>query len=228
MKKFLALLASLLLVATFAAAETPAPVVFVSVTDGTGALVLAYAPVTVTDADGDGLLTIADALTLAHVAHHPAGAAAFTVEKTQYGISMVRLWDVDNGGVFGYCLNDASSLSLADPVQPGDHIKAYCFTDLAGWSDAYSFFAAPVATVAAGEPLPLCLSAAGYDDAWNPVTLSVAGAVITVDGMATETVTDDAGCATLAFAEPGVYVVSATSDTMTLVAPVCIVTVTAE
>lgn len=228
MKKFLALLICLLL-ACPALAEAPASQeVFVSITDGEGALVLAYVPVTVTDADGDGVLTICDALIAAHAAHHPDGAEGFAVVPSQYGLSMMKLWGVENGGSYGYCLNDASAWSLADPVAAGDHVKAYAYTDLVAWSDAYSFFAAPAAEAVVGAQVPLTLSAAGYDEAWNPITLPVAGAVITVYGVETETVTDEAGQAAVSFAEPGVYVISAVSETMTLVAPVCIVTVTAE
>lgn len=226
MKKFLCLLAALLLLPA-ALAETAAPTVYVSITDDTGALVLACAPVALTDADGDGTLTLCDALIAAHAAHHPQGAEAFQMEATAFGLSMVRLWGIENGGSYGYCLNDASAMSLADPITGGDHVKAYCYTDLAAWSDTYSYFGAPFATIAAGEALPLTLCAAGYDAAWNPVTLPVEGAVITVDGAATSALTDAAGQASVTFAEPGVYVVSATSDAMTLVAPVCIVTVTA-
>jgi len=228
MKKLLALLICLLL-ACPALAEAPASQeVFVSITDGEGALVLAYFPVTVTDADGDGVLTICDALIAAHAAYYPDGAEGFSVVPSQYGLSMMKLWGVENGGSYGYCLNDASAWSLADPVAAGDHVKAYAYTDLVAWSDAYSFFAAPAAEAVVGAQVPLTLSAAGYDEAWNPITLPVAGAVITVNGVETETVTDEAGQAAVSFAEPGVYVVSAVSDAMTLVAPVCIVTVTAE
>ena len=228
MKKLLALLICLLL-ACPALAEAPASAeVFVSITDGEGALVLAYAPVVVTDADGDGALTICDALIAAHAAHYPEGAEGFAVAPSQYGLSMVKLWGVENGGSYGYCLNDASAWSLADPVVTGDHVKAYVYTDLVAWSDAYSFFAAPAMEAVVGAQVPLTLSAAGYDEAWNPVTLPVAGAVITVNGEALEVVTAEAGQAVVAFPEPGVYVVSAVSDAMTLVAPVCIVTVTAD
>ena len=229
MKKLIALLCSLLLLLTCAVAEAPQTVtVNVSVSDGTGALVLAFVPVEVTDADGDGVLTIADALTAAHTAHHPDGAAAFGTANSEYGLSMTRLWGVENGGSYGYYRNDASAWSLLDPVAQGDHVKAYAFTDLAAWSDTYSWFAAPAVTVAAGQPVDLTLSAAGYDEMWNPVTLPVSGAVITVNGAAADVRTDAEGCAQLIPAEPGVYVVSAVSDTMTLVPPVCIVTVTAE
>lgn len=227
MKKFLStLLAVLMLVSLAASAETAAPTVYVSISDDEGALVLAYAPVALSDKDGDNALTICDALMAAHAAYHPDGEEAFLAEPTEWGKSMYRLWGVENGGSYGYCLNDASAWSLVDPVAEGDHIKAYVYTDLTGYSDAYSYFTAPVAAAAVNAEVALTLQANGYDENWSPVTLPVAGAVLTVNGEKTEVVTDENGAVVLTLAEPGVYTVSAVSESMTLVPPVCIVTVT--
>lgn len=230
MKKLTALLLSLLMLISCAAfAEAPAlsAEVFVSITDDTGALVLAYVPVTVTDADADGALTISDALHAAHVQHHEAAADGFGAAMTEYGLSLTKLWGVENGGSYGYYLNDASAWSLTDPIADGDHVKAYVYTDLVAWSDTYCWFSAPAVEAAAGSEVALTLTAAGYDEAWNPVTLPVAGAALTVNGESANVVTDETGHAVVTFAEAGVYVVSAASETQTLVAPVCIVTVTA-
>lgn len=226
MKKFLSALVALMLLLSCAVfAEEAAPTVYVSISDDTGALVLAYAPVALLDKDGDGALTICDALLGAHEAYHPDGAAAFLAENSEWGLSMYRLWGVENGGSYGYYLNDASAWSLVDPVQAGDHIKAYAFTDLTNFSDTYAFFTQTVAAAVNAE-VALTLNANGYDEAWNPVTLPVAGAALTVNGEKTEAVTDENGQAVLTFAEAGVYTVSAVSENMTLVPPVCIVTVT--
>lgn len=227
MKKILSsLLALAMLVSLTAFAEDAIPTVHVSISDDTGALVLAYAPVELTDADGDGALTLCDTLMAAHTAYHPDGAAAFLAEETEWGKSMYRLWNVDNGGSYGYMLNDASPMSLLDPVQPGDHIKAYAFTDLMNFSDTYAYFTAPVAAAVVNAEVELTLLANGYDEAWNPIILPAAGAVITVNGEKTDVITDENGNAVLTFVEAGVYTVSAVSETMTLVPPVCIVTVT--
>lgn len=226
MKKILSALLALLMLASCAAfAEVASPVVYVSVSDDTGALVLAYVPVTVTDLDADGALTISDALIAAHAAHHPDGADAFLAEETEWGKSMYRLWGVENGGSYGYMLNDVSAWSLVDPVRDGDHVKAYVYTDLTAWSDTYCFFTAPVAAAAVNGEVALNLSAAAYDENWSPITLPVAGATITVNGEKTETVTDENGNAVLTFAAAGEYTVSAVSESQTLVPPVCIVTV---
>lgn len=227
MKKLLATLVCLAMLASLCAlAETEPPTVYVSVSDGSGNLTLACQPVILTDADADGALTICDALTNAHAAWHPAGAAAFQAEESEWGLSLCRLWNEENGGSYGYYVNDVSPLSLRDPVQAGDHIKAYVFTDLAGFSDTYAFFAAPAATAAVNEPVQLLLTANAYDAAWTPITVPVAGAEITVNGEKTGVVTDENGAAMLMLAQAGEYVVSAVSDQMTLVPPVCLLTVT--
>ena len=99
MKKLLSiLLAMLMLLSCTAFAETADNIVYVSISDDTGALVLAYVPVAVSDADGDGALTICDALVCAHTMYHPDGAAAFVAEDTEWGKSLYVLWGIDNGG----------------------------------------------------------------------------------------------------------------------------------
>lgn len=226
MKKILSTLLALAMLVSLTAFAEEAPTVYVSISDDTGVLVVAYAPVALTDADTDGVLTICDALMAAHTAYHPNGAEAFLAEKTEWGLSMYRLWGVENGGSYGYCVNDASAFSLVDPINAGDHVKAYVYTDLTAWSDTYSYFTAPVAAAAVNSEVALTLSSNGYDANWAPVTLPVAGAVITVNGEKTEVVTDENGNAVLTFAEAGVYTISAVSNDLTLVPPVCIVTVT--
>ena len=226
MKKFLSLLLAVWMLVSLTASAEAAPTVYVSISDDTGALVLAYVPVALTDADGDGALTICDALMLAHAAHHPEGAEAFLAEQTEWGLSLYKLWGVENGGSYGYMLNDVSAWSLVDPVKDGDHVKAYAFTDLTAFSDTYAYFTAPVAAAVVNTEIALTLNAAGYDADWNPVILPVAGATLTVNGEKTDVVTDENGNAVLTLAEAGTYTVSAVSETMTLVPPVCIVTVT--
>lgn len=223
MKKLVLVLLALMMVASVCCAEETK--VFVSVTDGEGKLVMAYEEIAVTDADGDGMLTINDALIAAHIAKHEGGAEGYGAVSSEYGLSMAKLWGVENGGSYGYYLNNASAWSLVDAVQPGDHVKAYVITDMTAWSDTYCYFDMNAAEAQADTEMVLTLSAAGYDANWNPVTLPVAGAVITVNGEKTEWVTDENGTVNVKFAEEGVYVVSAVSDTQVLVAPVCIVTV---
>lgn len=197
--------------------------VYVSIS-AEGELALAYEKVTVIDTDGDGALTIYDALYCAHEFYYEGGAeAGYGTSESQYGVSLDKLWGIENGGSYGYWVNNASAWSLADPVAEGDHIYAFSYADLETWSDAYSWFDCAQAETAVGQPLKLTLSAAGYDADWNPLTLPCEGAVVTADGAGF--VTDAAGVAAVTFDKAGTYVVTASSDTQTLVPPVCVVTV---
>lgn len=226
MKKFLStLLALAMLLSCAVFAEAADPVVFVSISDDAGNLVLAHVPVVVTDEDGDGALTICDALMNAHAAYHPDGVAAFAAVTSEWGLSMAKLWGIENGGSYGYCVNDASAMSLVDPIKDGDHVKVYAYVDLTAWSDTYCYFTVPVAEAAVNTGVALALSANAYDENWAPITVPVAGAVITVNGEKTEIVTDENGNAVLTLAEAGTYTISAVSETATLVPPVCILTI---
>ncbi len=218
MKKLMTVVCSLLLCAvlvlpTFAETET----VYVTIADENGALALAMAEVPLNDEDGDGVLTIQDALIGAHAQYSDEGAAGYNSEQTEYGLSLTKLWGVENGGSYGYYLNDASAWSLTDTIVDGDRITAFVYTDLQNFSDTYSWF--DVATVPVGE-VTLTLNAAGFDEAFNPVTLPCADASIVIDEEETDYVTDEAGKVTLTV-EEGMSVISAKSDTMTLVPPVC-------
>lgn len=101
------------------------------------------------------------------------------------------------------------------------------FPFAAAWSYSKErfFTSSAYIPIRAGEAVELVLNASGYDASFAPVTLAVADAVITVDGIVTEVKTDAEGKASITFDAAGTYVVSATSESMTLVAPVCIVTV---
>lgn len=202
--------------------------VYVTISDSNGALALTQEKITVTDIDNDGTLTINDALYAAHEAKYEGGAAAgYASEQTQYGLSLNRLWGTANGGSYGYYLNNQSALSLADTIKNGDYINAFVYTDLTAWSDTYCYFDANTAAAESGNSVALTLSASGYDSDWNPITIAVSNAVITINGTATEIKTDSDGKALIKLENSGTYVISAVSDTQTLVPPVCKVTVSA-
>ncbi len=223
---FLVLLLVFCMFGTAVFADDSTVTVYVTISDDTGTLVLARKAVRVSDADGDGAITISDALFAAHEDKFVGGAAAgYRAEESAYGLSLSKLWGIESGGSYGYYVNNASPLSLLDPIQQGDHVSAYAYTDLTAWSDTFSYFDADTASAAVGEEITLTLSAAGFDAAWNPVVLPVEGAVITVNGKATEFVTDAEGKVTITLDTAGTAVISATSETMTLVPPVCVASV---
>ena len=201
----------------------------VTIADAQGKLAVVQQEITVTDADGDGALTINDALYLTHEQYYEGGAeAGYHSSVGTYGLAIDKLWGSENGGSYGYYVNHTAAMSLADPVKTGDYLDAFVYTDLTGWSDAYSWFDEAKKDVQAGEEITLTLSRAGYDADWNPVTLPVENAVISVDGNATEFVTDAEGKVTITLTDAGSHQISASSAALTLVPPVSIITVAGE
>lgn len=207
-------------------ADTAEPV-YVTIADENGELALVREPVVPQDADGDGAITVNDALLLAHEQAYPGGAeAGYLSSEGQYGLKLDRLWGVENGGSYGYYVNHASAMSLADPVSGGDEVVAFIYTDLDAYSDTYCYFDRSEVELSAPGELTLTLRAAGWDADSNPIKLPVADAVITVNGKRTDARTDANGCVTLSLAA-GNHVISAVSDGQVLVPPVCQVKVAA-
>lgn len=199
-----------------AAAETTIPV-HITIGDA-GTLAVPCETVQVADLDGDGIYTIDEALQAVHAAYYEGGASGYASETTEWGLSLKTLWGVTNGGSYGYYVNNNSALSLADALQAGDYLNVYSYADLESWSDTYCFFDVSEITGAKqGDTLTLTLSAAAYDDAWQPVTVPVEGAVITVDGARTSYVTGENGKVTVTLEKEGELVLSAVSDTAVLV-----------
>lgn len=191
----------------------------VYVTIATDGVQLACQSIELSDIDGDGILTVSDALYLAHEASYPGGAAAgYGAVDSDYGLSLSKLWGVENGGSYGYYVNQVSSLSLADPVADGDFINAYSYQDLTSWSDVYCFFDCSIADVEAGD-INLTLTACGFDADWNPITYPVEGAIITIDGEDTGFVTDAEGKVVVTVDSS--CIISARSESMTIVPPAC-------
>ncbi len=215
-------LALSVLTLTVNAQEEPEVYVTISVK---GELVAAQIPVTIHDHDADGAYTVNDALLGVHQQMYEGGAdAGYSYYSGEYGVSMSKLWG-DESGAYGYYLNNASCMSLADPIKHGDQITAFVYAS-SDWSDVYTYFDVSTKTVEAGEDITLTLMAAGYDENWNPITYPVKGATIIVDGAPTGIVTDEDGKATFQRNVTGITVISAKSETQTLVPPVCSITVT--
>ena len=72
----------------------------ITVSIANGTLVLTEAAVDVTDIDGDGALTINDALIAAHTAYYTDGADGYAAANGDYGLAITKLWGVENGGSF--------------------------------------------------------------------------------------------------------------------------------
>ena len=217
----LALLTAISALSALSACSEKGPFAYVNIADGDGNLVMSMVPVKLTDVDSDEKLTVNDVLTAAHDAAFKGGAeAGYKSEKTEWGLSITKLWGIENGGSYGYSVNNSASMSLEDPVNENDVVTAYI------WRDGISplFFDKSFAEVKKGEKLTLTLYASGYDENWNPVQTPVEGAEITVDGKATGVKTGADGKAEIEIGR-GTHLISATLADAVTVPPACKVTV---
>lgn len=197
------------------------PFVYVTIADEKGNAVVRYEKVSFTEN-----MTVDGALKAIHDAKFEGGAEkGYSSANTNYGLSLTKLWGIDNGGSYGYYVNNESPSSLADTVKENDHIYAYIYTDTVTFSDTYSFFDTVARTASVDEKISLTLSYKGYDESWQSVTLPVADANILIDGKETQLTTNEKGEVSLSFDKKGTYVVTATSVSMTLVTPFIIITV---
>lgn len=224
MKKLLSLILVFLMIvlciSTSAFAQESATICVTIANKGT--LVVSQLNVSVMDIDGDGALTVNDALYATHEAVYPGGASngySYYVHK-DYGLSLGKLWG-DSSGNFGYYLNNKSCWGLADKVSDGDYLNAFVYSDSKKYSDKYCFFNVRTVSANAGSDIELTLSSAGYDANWNPVVLPVVGAEITVDGASTGIKTDSNGKAIIKISSAGTHIISAVSSSEILVPPVC-------
>lgn len=197
--------------------------VYVTISDKDGSLAVAREKVNVTDKNNDKKITIYDALYCAHDEFYKGGAAAgFNAENTEFGLSLLKLWGTANGGSYGYYVNDTSAMSLLDNVKADDDVCAFVYTDLQTWSDTYSFFDVKEVNTKAYDYFELTLSSVTFDyTSGSMVKAPVKGAAITVDGKETRFVTNDEGKVRVCVTGKGEHVISAQSDSMTLVPPVC-------
>lgn len=233
MKKLLSITLTVLLLLstlTFGVfAESLSAEVYVTVANENGKLVLVQEKITVTDIDNDSKLTVNDALYCAHEAKFEGGASAgYGSEPSEWGVSLKKLWGVENGGSYGYYVNNLGAMGLTDEVKNGDHINAFIYTDTKTWSDTYCYFDINTASVEENGKLTLTLTSAGFDENYNSIAVPVKDAVITLDGVATEFKTDEDGKVTLTLDKVGSFVISATSATQRLVPPALTVEVTAD
>lgn len=196
----------------------------VSISDA-GILRMSAEEITVSDVNADGKITAYDALYAAHEKAYPAGAAAgFSAEDAGWGTSVSKLWGIENGGSYGYYLNNEALMNLDAEVKDGDHLYAYSYADLEFWSDSFSYFDILTKTVKSGDEVTLVLMGAGYDADWNPVTAPVADAVILLNGEESKLKTDADGKVTIPVTGKKNMTVSAVKEGVVLVPPVCVLT----
>lgn len=208
------MLVTLLGVAAFAATDAD-DVVYVSISDGNG-IVVANEAVSLSS------LEKADVEHALKAVHEKHGKTLATAEST-YGPMITALWSVENGGAYGYYINNASAWNLADELKAGDTLYAFVYSDATYYSDVYSFFSSSAVSGKKGETVEVTLTYYTYDADWNLVSAPLAGATLTLDGEALDVKTDASGKATVKLTKSGTL--SAKAEGITLVPPVCVVTV---
>ena len=241
MKKIIAVLLSVLLVLSvgmlFVSADDAESIdVHVTIVDDNSEFAVAYETVTVTDIDNDNTLTINDALYAAHEQFYEGGAAAgYATEMTKWGLSLMKLWGVANGGSYGYLVNNQFAWSMTDPVEADDYIAAFIYTDTEEFTDVYTYFDVQYIEEEGKEVhVDLTLLKTGYDENGEAYIEPVAGAQLTENGedMGTGFVTDDEGKIdfVVATSDPAGFeaVISAQVDGLRIVPPICILKATGD
>ena len=238
MKKIIAVLLSVLLVLSvgmlFVSADDAANSIDVHVTivNEKSEFAVAYETVTVTDIDNDEVLTVNDALYAAHEQFYDGGAAAgYATETTKWGLSLMKLWGVANGGSYGYLVNNAFAWSLTDPVKADDYVVAFIYTDTKDFSDVYTYFEPQyIEEESTSIAVELTMMKTGFDAEGKPYTEPVSGAEITLDGQKNKVVTDAEGKASFyyGYGDPNGYerLVSAEVKDMRIVPPICLLKAT--
>ena len=218
------MVASTLMLPALAANNYEESSVYVSITDHENKL--AYAKVRVFDYGEDGEFSVNEALYYAHVWYYNGGAeAGYKTKKNENGRYTTKLWGNDNGVGYGYYVNDEPATSMEMSLKEGDHVHAFVYTDTENFSDAYSFFDKTYFQVKHKESVTLTLKAVTFDENFNPVTIPVTDAYVTLNGEKTGFRTNEKGEVTVTFDKGGKTLVGAVSDSMTLVQPSCLVRV---
>ena len=173
------------------------------------------------DEDGDGAITISDALYVAHEIYCTAGVSGYAAEETEFGLSLVKLWGDDSGN-FGYYLNHQPATSLADTIKEGDVINACIYEGVYPNMESYAYFDKDSAVVGEGGSITLTLMKLGYDENFNAVSSPVANAKLTVDASPWGDYTTDAnGKVTFTPEWTAEMIVSAIGENEEIIMPVC-------
>ncbi len=181
--------------------------------------------------------TIDDILRAAHEQYAANGADDYATATGDYGLYITKLWGVETSSV-GYYLNGAMANGLTDKVASGDRIEAMIYANAYPDTEAYAAFDKTAVETDDETSFELTLKSATFDESGNMTMVPCEGATITVDGAATDAVTDAEGKATVTIATAGAHVVSATKTRTTgegenakevsvITAPYCSVTVAA-
>lgn len=172
--------------------------------DGRAAVEL---PVTVKDADADGILTFHDALVALHEAYRVDG---YTLQR---GVTVTKLWGVETYATSFFKNGEELTKMVAyktSTVADDDQLYAVVMTDKTDRADCFTWFDKTEVTVKAGESFKLTLTGKCDDYAQSSAASIPVGTW--KDGVFTQignTKTDVDGNVTLSFDKAGTYLVTA-------------------
>ncbi len=188
-----------------------------------GSIEAACDNINVTDANGNGVTDIDDALYCIHQKY----GKTYESEDTAYGPAIICLWG-DKSGAYGYYLNDKLVMtSLDEQIKSGDYIAAFVYKDAAGYSDSYAYFDRKTVKQNIGDDkeytFTLTAKYTGFDENWNTVEMPLTGATVKAGDRVLGS-TDENGQIEITL-EKGSCVITAEKDGAVLVPPVCTVNI---
>ena len=208
--------------------------VLVSIADK-GSVELSYAPVTVSDRNGDGAIDIDEVMYAAHDKYYEGGAAKGYASATgDYGAYITKLWG-DESGNFGYFVDNKMSMGLGDKVTDGQHVYAYVNANAYPNNDAYAYFDDADIDASAYVKTTVKLTAQnGYDENWSPKFEGCEKAALKAYTADLKTEVADFKAASLgngeysvSFKQAGDYLIVATAENNAIIPAVCKVSVKA-
>lgn len=170
--------------------------------DGT---LLNYAPVTVTDVNGDGKLTMYDGFACFHDKYHEGGAAGY--EDNNW---ITKFWSV-NTAMVSYGHNNGWVYSTAEEIADGDSLCLFTYQDQTSWSDLFTYFDSLTGTATANEETTFHVNGYSFFGSGNiggelvHATAAPVGATVTATcgDKTLTTTTDDKGEFKLTFPTAG-------------------------
>lgn len=196
----------------------------VFVTISNGETLISQESVTVSDVDGDGALSLHDALFCAHEQYYEGGAAkGYEMQETEWGKSLLKVCGIENGCSYGYFVNHESADNLDFKLTENCYVDVFAYTDLDTFSDTYSYFDNRSVECSEDGSVTLSLYTKSYDENFNLVENVLADARILLNGEASSYRTDSNGKVTLIPDNSSDCVVSAVCDELLLVPPIAVI-----
>lgn len=192
-------------------------------------------PIAITPIELSGKETynLDDVFSAVHTQLYEEGISGYETAEGDYGLYVVKFWG-DTSGNFTYQMNfgEEDVWGPTHEIEDGDYIEFYINKSLYPDTEVYTRFDKTSVRTQPGESVDLTLLQEEYTADGLAFT-SCTDAIITINNIPTENITNEDGQATVSFDDCGEYVVSAiktklvNEETVTAIeAPVCVVTVT--